>query len=312
MKGLSSRAIIGTFYNRLEVMTAASWVDQVSMYFTSDQESETYKWLGMTPAMRQWVGGRHAKRPAENGITITNTLFEATMDIPLDWMRRDKTGQIMVRVDELAGRAVTHWQSLLSGLIVSAETSVCYDGQYFFDTDHAEGKSGTQSNDITVDISAVPATLHGTATNPSPEEIRAMVFAGVSQMLGFKDDQAEPMNEMARRFLVQVPTAWFTNAAAALRNPIVGGDTNTVTSLDGYTFDLAVNPRLTWTDKLAVFRTDGSTKPFIRQDEFGIEVDAVAEGSELEFNERLHRYGVSASRAVGLGFWQHAVLVQAV
>lgn len=312
MKGLSSRAIIGTFYARLAVATAASWIDAISMEFQSDQESETYKWLGMSPAMREWVGGRQAKGLREDGITIVNKLFEATLEIPVDWMRRDKTGQIQVRVNELAARSVTHWQSLLSGLIANGETGICYDGQYFFDTDHAEGKSGSQSNDITVDISAVPADLHGTTTNPSPEEIRAMVFAGVTQILGFKDGQNEPMNEMARRFQVQVPTAWFTNAAAGLKNPIVGGDTNTVTSLDGYSFDLAVNPRLTWTDKLAVFRSDGDTKPFIRQSELGVEVDAIAEGSELEFEHRMHHYGISASRNVGYGYWQHSCLVQAV
>lgn len=312
MKGLSSRAIIGTFYNRLEVMTSASWIGGISMEFQSDQESETYKWLGMSPAMREWIGGRQAKGLRSDGITITNKLFEATLEIPVDWMRRDKTGQIEVRVDELAGRAVTHWQKLLSDQIAAAESAVCYDGQYFFDTDHSQGSSGSQSNDITVDISAVPAVLHGTATLPSPEELRAMVFAGVQQMLGLKDDQGEPMNEMARSFLVMVPVAWFTVAAAALKNPVVGGDSNTMNSLDGFTFELAVNPRLTWTDKLAVFRKDAATKPFIRQEEFGVQVAAVAEGSELEFTERMHHYGISASRNVGLGYWQQACLVQAV
>lgn len=312
MKGLSSRAIIGTFYQRLEVLTSASWIGGISMEFQSDQESETYKWLGMSPAMREWIGGRQAKGLRENGVTITNKLWEATLEIPVDWMRRDKTGQILVRVDDMASRAVTHWQSLLSGLIIGGESLVCYDGQYFFDTDHAQGDSGTQSNDITVDISAVPASLHGTATLPSPEELRAMVFAGVEKILGFKDDQGEPMNELARKFLVMVPLGWMTATVAALRNPVVGGDTNTVTSLDGYTFEVAVNPRLTWTDKLAVFRVDGSVKPFIRQEEFGVQVDAVAEGSELEFNERMHHYGISASRNVGLGYWQHACLVQAI
>jgi phage major head subunit gpT-like protein len=312
-KGLSSRAIIGTFYQRLEVMQQASWVGDLGMYFSTDQESETYKWLGMAPAMREWIGGRHAKGFRENGITIENKLYEATLEVPVDWMRRDKTGQIMVRVDEMATRAVTHWQSLLSSLIIAGEASVCYDGQFFFDTDHAEGSSGTQSNDITVDISAVAAAVHGTTALPSPEEIRAMVLSGVTQILGFKDDQGEPMNEVARRFHVQVPTAWFPNAAAALRNPVMGGgDTNVMTNLDGYTFSLSVNPRLTWTDKLAVFRADGSVKPFILQEEQGVEVAAIAEGSELEFKERKHEYGISALRNVGYGYWQQACLVQAV
>lgn len=312
-KGLSSRAIIGRFYRMLEILEAASWVGRIGMRFESDQESETYKWLGQAPAMREWIGGRHAKGFRENGITIFNKKFEATLEVPVDWMRRDKTGQINVRVDEMAGRTVTHWQSLLSDLIVNAEASVCYDGQFFFDTDHVEGESGTQSNDITVDISAVPAAVHGSATAPSKEEMQALILNGVQTILGFKDDVGEPMNEMARSFDVMVPTAWFTTAAAAIRNPVVGGgDTNVMTSLDGFDFNLSVNPRLTWTDKLSVFRADGNVSPFILQEEEGVTVAAVAEGSELEFNEDKHHYGVKALRNVGYGYWQHACLVQAV
>lgn len=312
-KGLTSRAIIGRFFQRLETTMEASWVGQVSMLFQSDQESETYKWLGMSPTMREWVSGRHAKGFRENGITIVNRKFEATMEVPVDWMRRDKTGQIMVRVDEMVDQTVKHWQSLLSTNILNAESAVCYDGQYFFDTDHSEGNSGSQSNDITVDISAVPAAVHGTTTAPSPEEIRAMILKAVETILGLKDDQGEPMNEMARSFLVMVPTGWFSTAAAAIRNPVVGGgDTNVMTNLDGYNFSLAVNPRLTWTDKLSVFRTDGSVSPFIRQEEEGVTVQAVAEGSELEFQHDLHHYGVKAIRNTGYGYWQHACLVQAV
>lgn len=312
-KGLSSRAIIGSFYQRLEAATEASWVNNLSMYFETDQESETYKWLGMTPAMREWIGGRHAKGFRENGITITNKKFEATLEVPVDWIRRDKTGQIMVRVDEMATRAVTHWQSLLSTDIANAESTVCYDGQYFFDTDHSEGDSGTQSNDLTVDISGLPASVHGSTTAPSPEEVRGMVLKGVETILGFKDDQGEPMNELARNFLVMVPTPYFNAAAAALSNPVLGGgDTNIMTNLDGFNFSLAANPRLTWTDKLAVFRTDGSVKPFIRQEEYGVQVSAIAEGSELEFEKAMHHYGIEASRATGYGYWQGACLLQAV
>ena len=312
-KGLSSRAIIGSFFQRLTAAQEASWVSDISMLFTTDQESETYKWLGMSPVMREWIGGRHAKGFRENGMTIVNKLFEATLEVPIDWMRRDKTGQIMIRVDEMVQRTVTHYGSLLSANILNGESAVCYDGQYFFDTDHSEGNSGAQSNLITVDISAVPAAVHGTTSAPSPEEIRAMVLSAVQQMLGYKDDQGEPMNEDARSFLVMVPTAWFMPAAAALNNPVLGGgDTNIMTNLDGYSFRLAMNPRLTWTDKLVVFRRDGQVKSFIRQEEEGVQIAAVAEGSELEFNERVHHYGISAIRNTGYGYWQKSCLVQAV
>jgi len=301
---LSSRAIIGEFYNTLEQNTGAVWVPGTSMLVSSDQESETYKWLGMAPAMREWVGGRVAKGFRDNGITIVNKTFEATLEVLLDEIRRDKTGQVMVRVRELAGRTNAHWAKLLSALVIAGEAAVCYDGQYFFDTDHAEGDSGTQNNDLTLDI--------GTASAPTASEMETAILKSVEAMMGFKDDQGEPMNEEAMSFLVMVPTPFMAATAAALKNPVitdsVGSRTNTITNLGGFSFELAVNPRLTWTTKFATFRTDGQTKPFIRQEEEGVTVSAIAEGSELEFRENKHQYGVKAIRNVGYGYWQHAAL----
>jgi phage major head subunit gpT-like protein len=310
-QGLSSRAIIGSFYNRLEQNGGAAWIGALSMLFQSDQESETYKWLGMAPQMREWVGGRNAKGFRENGITIENLLFEATIEVLVREMKRDKTGQVLLRINELADRTNAHWAKLLSTLIINAESSVCYDGQYFFDTDHSEGDSGAQSNDITVDISALPANQHGAATAPSAEEMEQVIFKGVQQILSFVDDQGEPMNENANQFLVMAPVSLMKPVASALKDTTLeSGKTNTLLA-SGFSLTPAYNQRLSsWTDKIAIFRADGQTKPFIRQEEEEVSLSAIAEGSELEFKENKHQYGVEASRNVGYGYWQHGCLVQ--
>lgn len=179
---LGSRAIIGRFYKALEQDAGMGWVDPVSMLFTSDQASETYAWLGQSPAMREWIGGREAKGFRENGITIANKKYEATLEIPLDWMRRDKTGQIQVRIDEMAQRANAHWAKLLTALIEAGEAATlgtCYDGQYFFDTDHSEGDSGTQSNDISVDIT--------TATAPTAAEMETAILTATQKIMGLRN-----------------------------------------------------------------------------------------------------------------------------
>ncbi len=307
-QGLGSRAIIGRFYQTLTERAMANWVGAISTLFTSTQESETYKWLGMSPALREWVGGRQAKGFRENGITIVNKEWEATLEVMVSELRRDKTGQINVRIDELAVRALQHWNKLLSLIINAGEGNaygLAYDGQYFFDTDHQEGDSGTQNNDITVDITT-PAV-------PDAADMETAIMKAVETILGFKDDQGEPMNEDAKSFRVMVPITFFKAAAAALKNPVIisGGAsrTNLITSLGGFTFEMDTNPRLDWTTKLAVFRADGIAKPLIRQEEVPLSVNAIAEGSEEEFKNNRHLYGVKYTGNVGYGYWQHACLV---
>lgn len=304
--GLSSRAIIGEFYKTLEADPGARFIDAISMLFTSNQESETYKWLGQTPAMREWVGGRNAKGFRENGLTIINKHYEATLDVLVREMRRDKTGQVMARIRELAQRTNSHWASLLSTLILAAPSTVCYDGQYFFDTDHSEGDSGTQDNDLSIDISALPGSVHGSITVPSVEEMQQVIMMMIAQILGFKDDQGEPMNENARSFLVMVPMPLYIMAQNAISMPRGTGVSELMAPPD-VSISVAMNARLgTWTSSLAVFRTDGNIKPFIRQQETEVELKAKAEGSEYEFDNDAHQYGVDAWRNVGYGYWQHS------
>lgn len=308
--GLSSRAIIGSFYARLEQNAGLGWLNAVSMLFNSDQDVETYKWLGNVPQMREWIGGRNAKGFRENGVEIRNLHFEATIEILVREMRRDKTGQIMVRVNELADRTNSHWASLLTTLMLNGASTVCYDGQFFFDTDHSEGDSGTQSNSISVDISTLPTQAHGSVTVPSAEEMQQAILAGVQQIIGFKDDQGEPMNETAAQFLVVVPTSLLNVARTAVAAPmLIAGATNIITATPDFSIGVVANPRLTWTDKFMVVRADGQVKPFIRQQETDVMLKSKAEGSEFEFDNDAHQHGVDVWRNVGYGYWQHAVLV---
>jgi phage major head subunit gpT-like protein len=158
---LSSRAIIGLYYKRLSQKTGMDWIEAISNYFTSDQESETYKWIGQVPVMREWIGGRQAKGFTSNGLTIENKHFEGTLEIMTKDLRRDKTGQITTRINEFADRTNSHWAQILSKLIINGESTVCYDGQYYFDTDHVEGKSGTQSNKLQLDLSDYAEQIDG-------------------------------------------------------------------------------------------------------------------------------------------------------
>lgn len=301
---LSSRAIVGRFYHSLSVAPATAMALRIGRVFTSDQSSEEYAWLGQVPAMAEWRGGRLKSYLRDNGLTIRNVHYEASIAFKRKDMRRDKTGQINARIDDLVKRTQSHWNTLASALVLAGESAVCYDGQYFFDTDHAEGDSGTQSNDISNDIT--------TTTAPTADEMQSSILLATQAILGFKDDVGEPMNENAREFLVMVPVPYLKAAAGALGATVVNQSSNLVQavgSVGGFSYKLAVNARLSWTTKFAVLRTDGAVAPFIRQEEDAIKMSAIGEGSEEEFKNDRHLYGVKASRNVGYGYWQKACLV---
>ena len=309
MDRLNSRAVIAEYALALEQNTGANWIDMISNRFSSDQESEEYAWLGMPPVMREWLGQRKPKKLGDYGFTVTNDEYESTIEILLKHLRRANGDQIRARIAEHVQRSNAHWASLLSTLIINGATGVAYDGQYFFDTDHVVGDSGSQSNDITVDISTPPTAVHGVVTAPSPAEIGQSIIKGIDQICGLSDDQGEPMNEEASEFLVMLPTSLYTPASSWLRRPPA---TEEEEQASDKMIKIVANTRLnsSFTDKFAVFRTDSPVKPLIRQEEVGVEVSAKAEGSDFEFDNNAHQYGLHASRAVAYGRWEQACLVQ--
>ena len=311
---ITERQVIGNFYKALSESTGAPWLDQVSNYFTSDQTLEEYAWLGMTPAMREWIGGRNAKGFREQSLQIRNKHFEATLDVLVKDLRRDKTGQLMVRINEMARRANSHWASMLSELIAGGASTACYDGQNFFDTDHSEGDSGTQSNSITVDISAEPVAVEGTVSSPAVAEIQFCIAKAIQAIVGFVDDQGEPMNEDATRFLVMAPTEYMHVIMQAVATPVQVAETQTALQAlkSNFAIDVVVNPRLSTmaaSYQFPVFRTDSYLKSFIRQEETGVQLKVKGSGSEYEFDNDAHQYGIDTWRNVGYGMWQNSCLV---
>ena len=121
----------------------------------------------------------------------------------------------------------------------------------------------------------------------------------IAQLMGFRDDQAEPMNESARQFTVMVPMSFLSSTLIALSSQLVDSSSNPLVESGPFKVDWVANPRVTWTDRFAVYRVDGETRPFIFQEELPVQVQILAEGSELEINENQHQYGVKAIHEAG-------------
>ena len=109
---------------------------KVAGFVPSSSKSNTYAWLSQFPAFREWVGSRLHKAVAEKAYTVINRKFEATVDVQRTDIEDDAFGHYAT-VTESQGQAATDLKNdLIFEAYPAGFSSLCYDDQYFFDTDH--------------------------------------------------------------------------------------------------------------------------------------------------------------------------------
>lgn len=125
---------------------APSQRDLVSMTVPSGGKSVDYKWLGDFPMMQEWLGDRVIKDLSAFHYEIINKSYEATIEVDRDDIADDQIGVYTPMIQGLGQAAKVHPDLLVFALLAAGFETLCFDGQYFFDTDHPVG-SGTVSND---------------------------------------------------------------------------------------------------------------------------------------------------------------------
>ncbi len=317
LQDLASPAIIGSFYEQLAAEYDMSWASKIGWLNSgSNQETETYKWLGQVPKFREWVNGRAAGHPKTETFSIRNKLWEQTLEFNVDDLRRDKTGQIMIRIGELAQSGSAFWEDILTTLVNNGNTSgnVCYDGELYFDTDHPvkESTTGSTTAKNLLTSSEVASLNITTATAPTPDEAAKIVGGLVGYFMTYKSDQGHLLNSNAKSFLIMTatPDVWFPFQTALNQPFLSSGASNPLSGLQsrGFNFEVQMNPNLTSaTDVVYMFRTDAKLKPFILQEETAPKVTVIGSGSEEEFKNRRHLFGTERIGNAGFGLWQYAV-----
>lgn len=293
--GLLTKGLRSEFMNRFEGTQA--YYEDLSTRIVSTGDSETYRWLGTVPNMRQWGTGRLARGLRTESYSIENQKYEATIAVDRDEISDDQTGQIRVRIAELAQRAATHKDYLIAQLLIYGETSGynSYDGVTFFNDAHSSGDSGSQDNTLTYDATD--------GDDPTVAEFKGALKAAIAQMLAYKDDQGEPMMIAASGLLCVVPPTMYFTALEAINASLVDSTSNV---LEGAARVISL-PWLTDASKWYLLKTDGVVRSFIFQDREPVEFSALAEDSEESFKREKFLYGVRARYAMSYGYWQYAV-----
>jgi phage major head subunit gpT-like protein len=262
---------------------------QIVTEVDSNAASEDYGWLGQVPAVREWKDERIPKGLSEFTYTIRNKKWEASIRVDRTVLEDEQYGQIRARVAQLPGAVERHQNKLVFDAFAAGFTALAYDGQYYFDTDHSEGNSGTQSNKFTT---ALSASSYATA--------RA---AG----MGFKDDQGELLG--FNHNLLIVPPALESTARTLLNAEFVSDGTTTVTNIWRNSADLLVVPFLSDATDWFLVDTNALTRPIIFQNRIPVSFNALddADSSESAFMRDHYVYGVRARYNVGYGDWRSAI-----
>lgn len=132
-----------TTYQMAFAATTAMYTS-VATVVTSNSREEIYSWLGDMPKMREWIGDRRVKQLTAKGYSIVNRKFEMTIGVERDDIEDDKLSLYSPRFQMMGQSAGQHPDEIMFELINSGFTSLCYDGQFFFDTDHPVGQPGQE------------------------------------------------------------------------------------------------------------------------------------------------------------------------
>lgn len=124
--------------------------DRIAKTIKSSTAMNTYGWLKGLTGLREWIGSRQIDNLSEASYTIANKSFEKTIAVKRDNIEDDNLNMYSDGFTMMGDGAARLPEELVWGLLKAGFTTNCWDGQFFFDTDHpvmlADGSMGTYAN----------------------------------------------------------------------------------------------------------------------------------------------------------------------
>lgn len=129
---------------------APSQYERIATIVPASTKEVKYGWLGKIPNVREWIGARAVQNLSQSDYSIKEKPWELTLGVDRDDIETDNLGIYAPLFQEMGLSAGSKWDMLSFGLLKAGFTTNCYDGQFFFDTDHpvldADGNTITVSN----------------------------------------------------------------------------------------------------------------------------------------------------------------------
>lgn len=263
-----------------------------AMEVPSDTAGEDYAWLSRFPKFKKWVGSKSIKNIAAKKYYVANEDWETTISVKRNDIKDDRLGIYRTQAMQAGESAGELHDIIVDSLKNGAFTQLCFDGQYYYDTDHPVGDASV-SNKLAVALSAAALT-----------NAAASYGAARAAIMTFKDEEGMPLRLIPDT--LEVPPALEATARMLLEKDKLADDTPNPYQ---NTARVLVNPGLASSTAWFLHVTSKqSIKPFIVQmRERPNFVQQTSEENDDVFDKGEYKFGAEA-RATGLyGYWQLSV-----
>lgn len=130
---------------------------KVATEASSSSATTGYGWLEEFPMLKEWVGARMLKELSNHKYSIENKLYESSIKVKRTDFEDNDYGKYGPLFQEMGRVAREYPDDLVYSLLKRGFTETCFDGQYFFDTDHPNGKGNPLVSNLYVGDPVKPA-----------------------------------------------------------------------------------------------------------------------------------------------------------
>lgn len=269
---------------------APSIWEKTTMKVPSGSSQNDYTWLSRFPKMIKWLGSKTVKALKAFTYTVVNDDYEATVEVDRNDINDDNLGIYAPMAQEAGYSSKQLPDEIDAELKNNAFANLCFDGQYFYDSDHPVGPDGDSVSNLgTAALSAATKTL-----------VTASYGAARLAIMSYKDDEARPLGLIPN--LLEVGPSLEATANMLCKNPKLEDD-----KPNPYfgTAEVLVNPRLTSTTQWMLHVTSRPLKPFIYQEREAPKfVQQINPDADDVFMRKKFKFGAEARAAGGYGLWQ--------
>ncbi|MBC3252855.1 Mu-like prophage major head subunit gpT family protein [Serratia fonticola] len=277
-----------TFQNALQA--APGQYSKIAMVIPSSTKTEDYGWLGDVPGMREWVGDKVVKSLSAHNYSITNKSYEATIAVSRDDLEDDITGKYTQAATNFGASAAAWPDKLIFNLVNAGFSTPCYDGQYYFDTDHlVDGQSVSNMGTAPLSVATQAAAQAGYG-------------AARTAMMSITNEEGDPL-DISPNILLVHPALEDTARTLMTTDRLEDGKPN----LYKGTAEVVVSARIKNPKSWFLLDTTKSVKPFIfQQRKAPVFVSQTDMNNDDVFNRAEFKFGIESRGNAGFAFWQLA------